>query len=178
MAPSRLDDFSEFYAGSYASAYRTALGITGSRSAAEDATQEAYCSAYRRRSTFRGEGTPEAWLQRIVANAAIDQVRRARNRLSSQPSEDVTTGRDPLVDSAPDRLALAAAVATLPPRQRAAIVLHYFHGYPHRMVGEVLGMSEGAAAMTLHRALRVLRTALDAGANRADADPVGSSEEA
>jgi RNA polymerase sigma-70 factor (ECF subfamily) len=160
MSASRADDYDEFYARTYQHAYHTALGITGSRSAAEDATQEAYCSAYRQRGSFRGDGPPEAWLQRIVVNAAIDHCRRLRRRATTPSGDDTLGARDPFLDSHPERLALAAAIAELPSRYRAAIVLHYFHGYPLRMLGEILGVSEGAAAMILHRALVGLRSSL------------------
>jgi RNA polymerase sigma-70 factor (ECF subfamily) len=158
MAESELDDFSDFYRRTYAAAYRTALGITSHGPLAEDVTQEAYCSAYRRRAGFRG-GTPaEIWLQRIVVNEAIDQLRRRRARptLEMDPELVITDGGDEPGATA-DRLALLAAVVDLNPRQRAAIMLRYFHDYPMRTVGDVLGVSEGAAAMLVQRALAALR---------------------
>jgi RNA polymerase sigma-70 factor (ECF subfamily) len=160
MAASDLDDFDGFYSRTYPSAYRLALGITGSKSAAEDATQDAYLSAYRRRRSYRGDGPPEAWLRRIVANAAIDHCRRLQRHAATGAPDDVYTLPDDRLESTPQRLALAAAIRALPPRQRAAVLLHYLHGYPHGALGELLGMSEGAAAMTLHRALTSLRASL------------------
>ena len=59
------------------------------------------------------------------------------------------------------RLALLGAVARLNPRQRAGIVLHYFHDYSLRAVGDALGTSEGGATMLVQRALDALRRVID-----------------
>jgi DNA-directed RNA polymerase specialized sigma24 family protein len=63
MGKSELDDFAAFYRRTYAAAYRTALGLTCSGPLAEDVTQEAYCSAYRRQRSYRGQAPAEVWLQ-------------------------------------------------------------------------------------------------------------------
>ena len=158
MAESELDDFDAFYRRTYTAAYRTALGITSHGPLAEDVTQEAFCSAYRKRGSFRGGATAETWLQRIVVNEAIDQLRRRRARPTTDMDSElaIADGRDE-PGTTVDRLALLAGVADLNPRQRAAIVLRYFHDYPMRTVGDVLGVSEGAAAMLGGRALAALR---------------------
>ena len=158
MGESELDDFEAFYRRTYAAAYRTALGITSHGPLAEDVTQEAYCSAYRRRGGFRGDASAEIWLQRIVVNEAIDQLRRRRARptLEMDPEMAITDERDEH-GAITERMALLSAIADLNPRQRAAVVLRYFHDYPMRTVAAVLGTSEGAAAMLAHRALAALR---------------------
>lgn len=158
MGSSDLDDFDAFYRRTYASAYRTALGVTASPELAEEVVQEAYCAAYRGRGGFRGDAPAENWLQRIVVREAIDQCRRRRSRptlvLDAEPEiED----REPAMAVSIDRLALLAALSRLQARQRAAIVLRYFHDYPLRTVGEILGTSEGGATMLVQRALAHLR---------------------
>lgn len=158
MAESELDDFSDFYRRTYAAAYRTALGITSHGPLAEDVTQEAFCSAYRRRGSFRGGAAAETWLQRIVVNEAIDQLRRRRARPTTEMDSElaIAAGRDES-GATVERLTLLSGVAGLNPRQRAAVVLRYFHDYPMRTVAEVLGTSEGAAAMLVQRALEAMR---------------------
>jgi RNA polymerase sigma-70 factor (ECF subfamily) len=158
VATSELEDFGAFYRRTYAAAYRTALGVTSSAQLAEDATQEAYCAAYRGRGRFRGDALAETWLQRIVVRKATDQLRHARSRpvVELYPEIEVEDG-DPAPSLAAERTELLSALACLIPRQRAAIVLRYFHDYPLRAVGEVLGTSEGGAAMLVQRALVHLR---------------------
>jgi RNA polymerase sigma-70 factor (ECF subfamily) len=154
-----LDDFGEFYVRTYSSAYRTAVAITGSRVTAEDATQQAYCDAYRGRGSFRGEASPDSWLLRIVVNRAIDEL-RSRQRHGVPVSiefEDVPGGHN-----GTDRLDpfLLEALAELQPRQRAAIVLRYFHGYPVHIIGRILDTSADGTSMLLSRALAKLRLKL------------------
>lgn len=163
MGNSELDDFAAFYRRTYAAAYRTALGVTSSVPLAEDVTQEAYCSAYRQRSSFRGQAPAELWFQRIVVNEAIDQLRRRLARPTSEldPGLAIADGSDVPTLTA-ERLTLLEALACLNPRQRAAIVLRYFHDYPLRSVGDVLGTSEGGATMLVQRALSALRQAIGA----------------
>lgn len=161
MGNSELDDFAGFYRRTYAAAFRTALGVTGSRHFAEDATQEAFCAAYRDRSSFRGDAPAEHWLQRIVVRKAIDQLRKAGpNRTIELTNQLEAEGPEPGAVSG-DRLALLGALSDLQARQRAAIILRYFHDYQLRDVGRILGTSEGGAAMLVQRALAHLRRDID-----------------
>jgi RNA polymerase sigma-70 factor (ECF subfamily) len=159
VASSDLDDFGTFYRHTYAAAYRTALGVTASRSLAEDVTQEAFASAYRDRHRYRSDGPAEHWLQRIVVRKAIDQLRRGRSRPTVELPAELGHGDAEPVRTE-QRLAVLAALDCLQPRQRAAIVLRYFHDYPFRDVGRVLGTSEGGAAMLVQRGLERLREVL------------------
>lgn len=161
LGTAELDDFAAFYRRTYAAAYRTALGVTASVPLAEDVTQEAFCAAYRGRAGFRGTASAESWLQRIVVNEAIDQLRRKRTRPTVElyPELGIEDGA-PAAALSTERLALIAALASLQPRRRAAIVLRYFHDYSLRTVGDVLGTSEGGATMLVQRALAQLRDAI------------------
>jgi DNA-directed RNA polymerase specialized sigma24 family protein len=68
-----LTDFGVFYERTYRAAFRVAYGIVGERGMAEDVTQDAYVDAYRQRGRFRGDGSPDAWLYRIVVNGATSR---------------------------------------------------------------------------------------------------------
>jgi RNA polymerase sigma factor (sigma-70 family) len=76
----QLGDFGSFYERSYPVALRVAYGIVGEQTSAEDATQDAFATAYRQRGRYRGDGPPEAWLYRIVVNTAIGALRHRRVR--------------------------------------------------------------------------------------------------
>ena len=157
LGTSDLDDFAEFYRRTYAAAFRTALGVTESRHFAEDATQDAFCAAYRDRSRFRGDAPAEHWLQRIVVRKAIDQIRKAGPNRPIELTNQLEAEGPELGALSGDRIAVLGALADLQARQRAAIVLRYFHDYPLRDVGRILGTSEGGAAMLVQRALAHLR---------------------
>jgi RNA polymerase sigma factor (sigma-70 family) len=175
VGSSELDDFNSFYRRTYAAAYRTALGVTSSPSLAEDATQEAYASAYRDRDRHRAEAPADHWLQRIVVRKAIDQLRHGGPRPTVELTDELQTQASESSGVVVQRLALLAALDDLQPRQRAAVVLRYYHDYTFRSVGEVLGTSEGGATMLVQRALERLRRRLGEEPEDPDARPAGAT---
>ncbi len=152
------EEFAALYERTYPGAYRTAFAITGSRASAEDSTQQAYCDAFTRRRSFRGDGSPEAWLMKIVVNRAIDELRRRQRAGGRVPIELDGLVAEP-DHSRPDP-DLLEGIAGLQPRHRAAVVLRYYHGYPVKAIGEMLSTSPNGASMLLARALEALRSAL------------------
>ncbi|HEU5362637.1 MAG TPA: sigma-70 family RNA polymerase sigma factor [Gaiellaceae bacterium] len=143
--------------GLRALAYR----LLGDRSRMDDALQEAYVSAFRALPGFRGEAELGTWLYRIAYNACIDELRRARTVV---PLDSVRERADP--SPAPDeRIAvrgdLGAALATLPPEDRAAVLLVDAQGFDYRSAAEILGVPEGTVASRLSRARAALRRHLD-----------------
>jgi RNA polymerase sigma-70 factor (ECF subfamily) len=147
--------------------YGIALRITGSPDDAEDAVQEAFLSAYRHLGQFRGEAAPRTWLYRITVNAAL---RRLRERPpheyldeapapSEQPVDWSARAQDAAV-AAELRAQLEAALATLAPELRAAVVLRDVEGLSGREAAQVLEITEAALKSRLHRARALLRQAL------------------
>lgn len=115
---------------------------------AEDLVQDALARAWRKRDLFDAErGSLRSWLLAIVADQAHDRWRRAR------PLEQRIDGARLLVGPPDDReIDLRQGVAALPPRQRAAVVLHYFVDLPVAEVAELMGCSPGTVKSTLHDA--------------------------
>ena len=122
--------------------WAVALRTTGNPEEASDALQDALISAYRRADSFRGDSAVTTWLHRIVVNASLDRLRR-RSVRTWVPLPDEGAGESPatLVDDS--RLAdpraaaetcesireVRAALDTLPPDQRAALVLVDLEGW-------------------------------------------------
>jgi RNA polymerase sigma-70 factor (ECF subfamily) len=102
----------------------------------------------------------DAWLHRLIINAAIDETRRRRRRVIEVEID--ATGlpihEDPYGLLA-DRDALDRVLAGLAPEFRALVVLHYFLGMPVPEAAESLGISLGAAKARLHRAIGSMREA-------------------
>jgi RNA polymerase sigma-70 factor (ECF subfamily) len=138
--------------------WAVALRTTGDREEAADALQEAMVAAFRRAGSFRGDAQVTTWLHRIVVNACLDRLRRAKVR-AAQPLpddlEDCTgalTGRggsatatDPethLLD-AERRALVLQALARLPDEQRAALVLVDMEGLPVEDAARVLDCPAG-----------------------------------
>ncbi len=84
-----LDAFNRLVLAYQDVAYNVAFRVTGERTSAEDAVQDAFISAYRKLKTFRG-GSFKAWLLRIVTNACLDELRRQKRRpaVPLQPMRD------------------------------------------------------------------------------------------
>lgn len=141
-------------------AYAVARGIVLNHEDAEDAVQEAFLHAFRALDRFRPDQAFGAWLHRIVANAALDLTRRRKVREAEELPETVASPfRDP-AEADDLRTRLRAALAELPARQRAVIVLHDVEGFKHAEIGTMLGIPEGTARSDLHYARARLREAL------------------
>ena len=142
-------------------AYAVARAITIGHEDAEDAVQDAFLHAYRALTRFDSAYPFGAWLARIVANAALDLVRRRRVRVTEEiPAGAALPFHDP-AESAELKSRLSDALAELPARQRAVLVLHDVEGYRHAEIGAMLGMPEGTARSDLHHARAMMRRALD-----------------
>lgn len=153
-----IEDFGAFYERTYDLAYRTALGIVRDQGLAADVTQEAYVSAYKARDRFRGEAPSGAWLHRIVVNQALSVLRRRAHQAA--PAIGPLTSPDELA-SATSRLALYDALETLPPRQRAAVVLRYYHDYNYATIAQILKTTSTNVGAMLTRALDRLKVTLE-----------------
>ncbi|NUO65504.1 MAG: sigma-70 family RNA polymerase sigma factor [Gemmatimonadaceae bacterium] len=142
-------------------AYGIARAIVLSHEDAEDAVQEGFLHAYRAMARFDAAYPFGAWLARIVANAALDLVRRRKVRATQEiPATIALPFSDP-AERSELRRRLREALAALPPRQRAVLMLHDVEGYRHAEIGAMLGMPEGTARSDLHHARATMRRALD-----------------
>jgi RNA polymerase sigma-70 factor (ECF subfamily) len=124
--------------------WAVALRTLGHREDAADALQEALLSVYRSAGGFRGDARVTTWLHRVVVNACLDRIRRNQVRATVPlPDGDGPAERgDPLADRE-TALDIEAALATLPPEQRAALVLVDVQGLPVDEAAAVLGVPTG-----------------------------------
>lgn len=158
----------------------------GSYHDAEEATQETFLRAWRARDGFRGDASVKTWLHRIATRVCLDQLRRRSSRPSpalidspSSPGEPPAapagevTWLEPipttyLGDASVDpesaytlaesvKLAFVAALQTLPPRQRAVLILRDVLGWRAAETAAALEMSVPATNSALHRAREQLR---------------------
>lgn len=154
------DAFAELVRMHQRRAYAVARAIVLSHEDAEDAVQDGFLHAYRALDRFRSDQPFGAWLNRIVANAALDLVRRRKVREADELPETVALPfRDP-GEADELRRRLTDALTKLTDRQRAVIVLHDVEGYTHGEIGQMLGMPEGTARSDLHHARAALRRVL------------------
>ena len=154
-----ISDFGAFYERTYDTAYRTALGIVRERALAADVTQEAYVAAYRHRGRYRGDAPSTAWLHRIVVNQALAALRR---RHPTPPVGDLSLWTSPdAAGGTVARMALLQALDVLPARQRAAVILRYYHDYDYATMARILNTTSTNVGAMLSRALDRLKDALE-----------------
>ncbi|HJQ12199.1 MAG TPA: sigma-70 family RNA polymerase sigma factor [Gemmatimonadaceae bacterium] len=141
-------------------AYAVARSIVLTHEDAEDAVQEGFLRAYQALDRFDPSQAFGAWLNRIVANAALDLARRRKVRNTEELSDTMpSVFRDP-AEGSELRERLEAALAKLSDRARAVIVLHDIEGFTHAEIGEMLGIPGGTARSDLHHARQKLRVLL------------------
>ncbi len=146
--------------------YRLAYRLTGNPHDAEDLTQEVFVRVFRSLSSYT-PGTFEGWLHRITTNLFLDQARRKSKIRFDALADDAET-RIPGRVSAPDATYLdsqfdddvEAALASLPPDFRAAVVLCDVEGLSYDEIADVLGLKLGTVRSRIHRGRAMLRKTL------------------
>jgi RNA polymerase sigma factor (sigma-70 family) len=137
-------------------AFRLAYGVLQDRSAAQDATQEAALTAWRKIGNVRA-GTPvEPWFLAIVANRCRKVMRRAR--AAPRPTLASSTA---IADRINDRVDIERALSSLSGQQRLLVVLHYYRDLPVEETAKIAGVPLGTAKSRLHRALALMRANLE-----------------
>jgi RNA polymerase sigma-70 factor (ECF subfamily) len=130
---------------------------------AEDLLQATFLSFVRARGRYQEGTNVRAWIYAIATNAARDALRRRRAR----PERLTDTGAPPDAVGEPDAprdpaaaRAVEDALASLPPDQREAVVLHKLQELSFEEIAAALGISEGAAKVRAHRGYQRLRQLL------------------
>lgn len=141
-----------------------AARVLGDRAEAEDVAQEAMMRLWRAAPDWRAGGAKvSTWLYRVTANLAVDRLRRAGRAVgldeTDEPADDVPVADDRLIRA--DRMAaLDRALATLPERQRQAVVLRHIEGVSNPEIAEALEISVEAVESLTARGKRALAKAL------------------
>ena len=149
----KLGDLEALYRSRFDVFVRVAASVTGNSERARDAVQDAFATALRKRGSFRGDGPLEAWVWRIVLNAARSEARRGAPTLEyDEPSANGRPEED---------FQLRAALARLPERQRLAVFLRYYADLDYAAIGDALGIRTGTVSATLTAAHATLRSRLE-----------------
>jgi RNA polymerase sigma-70 factor (ECF subfamily) len=135
---------------------RLAFRLLGDRGRMDDVLQEAYVRAFRALPRFRGESSLETWLYRIVYNACVDDLRRRHDHETLEEWDE----RLAALTEPEERLDLAAALASLPPELRAAVLLVDAEGLSYAEAAVILGVPAGTVASRLNRARSHLQAVL------------------
>ena len=142
--------------------YRLCFRYVNNHHDASDMAQEVFLKAYRALAKFRGDSSFSTWLYRIAVNTCLN-FRAARKAPAEELSEHVADGRMPVVerlerDERSQRV--RKAVARLPEKQRATLILKVYQDLTHEEVARILGSSVGTVKANLFHALANLRKML------------------
>lgn len=150
---------------------RTAAGLLGSVHEAQDAAQETFLRMHKHLGGFDASRDPGPWLYRIVVNACRD-IGRRRSAAALVPLEDVAEKSDPTARFGPhdieaavsmteQRRVVRMALATLPEKERTAIVLRDVEGLSTAEVARILRSSEGTVRSQICTARLKIRAFVD-----------------
>jgi RNA polymerase sigma-70 factor (sigma-E family) len=151
------DQFVEYVVGNQARLRRTAYLLCGDWQRAADITQEALIRVYLAWPRIERKGGLPTYVRRTIVSVAIDLQRKRSSRELPTVGNDSAPAEIDIERSVSDRAALLAALATLPPRQRACVVLRYYDDLSVREVAHLLECSEGTVKSQTSRALDTLQ---------------------
>jgi RNA polymerase sigma-70 factor, ECF subfamily len=146
--------FDACYAANYDRLTAQLYAYIGDLTEAQDVVQEAFTRAWPRWDTIEQYDDPVAWVRRVAWNLARSRWRRVATAVAfaRRQRPEYTAG------PTPDRVALVAALATLPVVQRRAMILHYLGGRTVSEIAEDCDTSEGTVKSWLHRGRGALAT--------------------
>jgi len=146
------------------SVYKVCLRITGNHEDASDLAQETFVRAWKGLASFKGQAALSTWLYRIAVNVSI-------NRVSAKRPESALVDPDRFVDTSAEApgaglmrqeraQAVRRAIAALPDKQRATLILRTYHELSHQEIADILGSSVGAVKANFFHALANLKKIL------------------
>ena len=156
-----VPEYDAVYAALWPRLVRTAYAVSGDLGVAEDAVQTAFAKAYRSWRRISRMEAPVAYLRKMAVNEVLNDRRLARRRheiTSAEPPERAAAGT---ADDALTHDEMWRAVLSLPPRQRAVLVLRYYEDLSEQQIADVLGCRPGTVKSQASAALAGLRTRLD-----------------
>lgn len=151
------DEFDSFVLGAWGRLFRTAYALTGNRHDAEDMLQSAFAKAYTNWRRIRRADSPEAYVHRIVTNETISAWRRRWRQVERSAEAPPDRSAPSHADAVNNRATMWTAIQSLPPRQRAVVVLRYYEDLSEKDIAAVLGISPGTVKSQASHALTALR---------------------
>jgi RNA polymerase sigma-70 factor (ECF subfamily) len=146
--------------------YQVCYRFVNNHEDASDLSQEAFVRAWRGLGNFNGQAALSTWLYRIAVNLCLNRVSLKTQRTEPLDAADRcedTRGEDPQARLLRQERAVQVreAIASLPRKQRATLILRTYHELPHQQIADILGSSVGAVKANFFHALANLRKRLD-----------------
>ena len=149
--------------------YRLCYRFTGNHEDASDLAQDVFIRAYRGLKTFKADASLGTWLYRIGVNVCLNRI--ASRRVEPEALDPLLLASDPRAAAAAEpadeallraerERRVRAAIARLPKKQRATLILRIYHDLPHAQIAAVLGSSVGAVKANFFHAMSNLKKLL------------------
>ena len=152
--------FAEFVAARSAALHRSAYLMVGERQLAQDLLQEVFTKTYVAWPRLRDPAKAEAYTRKVITTTAISWYRR--RSWQERPSDTIPeASHEGHVDDLVRREWVWSALQSLPPRQRAAVVLRYYEDLTEAQTAAALGCAVGTVKSQVHAGLASLRKTLD-----------------
>jgi len=147
------------------SVYQVCYRFVNNHEDASDLAQDAFVRAWKGLRSFKGQSALSTWLYRIAVNVSLNKV--SAKRAPTESIETTDQFEDVRIEGAPQAIlrkeraaAVRRAIASLPDKQRATLILRTYHDMSHQQIAEVLGSSVGAVKANLFHALTNLKKIL------------------
>lgn len=145
------------------------MRYTVDNDSAQEILQDGFIKVFEKLGTFDFKGSFEGWIRRIIANTAIDSIRKSRKLpfLSENGSEFVTETVNPMEDAEIEGFrelkaeVAMSAIQQLSPAYRSVFNLYVLEEYTHKEIGEILGISEGTSKSNLAKAKQNLQRIIE-----------------
>ena len=143
--------------------YRVCYRFVNNHDDAADLAQDVFVRAYRGLAAYKGDAAFSTWIYRIAVNTSLNKVSLKApvlEELSPERHVSPDEGPDRGVDRAEQARQVRRAIAQLPRKQRATVILRMYHELPHEQIAKILGSSVGAVKANFFHALRNLKRLL------------------
>ncbi|MBI1224777.1 MAG: sigma-70 family RNA polymerase sigma factor [Bacteroidetes bacterium] len=145
--------------------FAVCLRYANSRTDAEDSLQEGFVKVFRDLHQFRGEGSFEGWMRRVIVNVALQNLRKQKGGLQFSELENVaykiSDADDSVFEENEKGAALIKLMQKMPTGFRTVLNLYVLEEYSHQQIADELGISVGTSKSQLNRAKAFLKNLLE-----------------
>jgi len=145
--------------------YQVCFRFVNNHEDANDMAQDVFVRAWRGLRNFKGQSALSTWLYRIAVNVCLNRV--TTKRIASEPIDDGEGFEDTRIEGAAHAMlreeravTVRRAIRSLPPKQRATLIMRTYHDMSHQQIADVLGSSVGAVKANFFHALSNLKKIL------------------
>jgi RNA polymerase sigma factor (sigma-70 family) len=142
--------------------YNVGYRITGSEEDAEDVLQEAFISAFKNLTSYRGDASFGSWVKRIVVNKAINLLKKRKLEVIQESEDFDVPIEEPEEEYLPELSVgkVKHCIDLLPVGYRSVLSLYLIEGYDHQEIAEIMGITESTSKSQLNRAKNKLKELL------------------